>query len=87
MWWDTSPLIGSDEDEIIEACLSVMEFCLYLPNIACQESALHGLGHLEYEDKWGDRCRKIIDTFLGSKAKNLDELEAYARAAYHGQIQ
>lgn len=87
MWWDTSPLIGSSDIEIIEACLKVMESCLYMSNIVCQESALHGLGHLVNESIWESRCKKIIEKFLKSSNKNVEKLESYARSAYQGCVQ
>ena len=48
MWWDVIPLHaaarGHRPNPIEEACLAVMRDTLRLPNPACQESALHGLG-------------------------------------------
>jgi len=66
MWWDIFPLCGQPNDvarhEIDAACLSVMGSTLELSSVACQESALHGLGH------WGlcykGRCQRIISRFM-----------------------
>ena len=50
MWWDGHSPPGSFENdpcraEIDEAVFDVLEGTLALDSIACQESALHGLGH------------------------------------------
>jgi hypothetical protein len=83
MWWDIFPLSGQPEDatrrEIDEACLSVMESTLRLPSVACQESALHGLGH------WGlsykSQCQSIISTFMQRHRDLRPELQNYAARA------
>lgn len=88
MWWDIFPLCGQPEDtarrEINEACLSVMESTLQLPSIACQESALHGLGH------WGlsyrGRCRSIISTFMKRHGNLRPELREYAARAKESRV-
>ncbi len=88
MWWDIFPLVGQPEDstrrEIDEACLSVMETTLELPSIACQESALHGLGH------WGlsypGRCQGIISTFIQRHTNVRGDLLRYAERAKEGNI-
>lgn len=89
MWWDTFPLVGEPEDmmkrEIDEACLSVMETILQLPSLACQESALHGLGH------WGlsykNRCQGIISAFLKTYPDLKPELAEYASHAHEREVQ
>ena len=83
MWWDIFPFSGQPEDasrrEIDEACLSVMESTLQLPSVACQESALHGLGH------WGfyyeSRCQSIISAFMQRHHDLRPELQNYAARA------
>jgi hypothetical protein len=83
MWWDIFPLSGQPEDatrrEIDEACLSVMKSTLQLPSIACQESALHGLGH------WGlsykNQCQSFISTFVQLHRDLRTELQNYAARA------
>jgi len=83
MWWDILPLCPQPENagrrEIDEACLWVMENTLQLPSIACQESALHGLGHwgLSYEV----RCREIIQIYLERQPDIEPALRRYAEAA------
>ena len=83
MWWDIFPLYGQPEDvarrEIDAACLSVMEATLELPSVACQENALHGLGHwgLSYES----RCQSIVSAFLRREQSLRPELRTYAERA------
>jgi hypothetical protein len=80
MLWDTSPLC-----QWKDVVLEVMEYALYLPNDACIESGLHGLGHRFSQDK--ERVPQIIDRFL-SKTKALrPELREYAARARTGYIQ
>ena len=80
MLWDTSPLC-----QWKDVVLEVMEDALYLPNDACIESGLHGLGHRLNQDR--ERVPEIIDRFL-SKAKGLrPELRQYALNAKTGCIQ
>ncbi len=83
MWWDIFPLSGEPEDkeqrEIDESCLSVMESTLQLPSVACQESALHGLGHwgLSYQK----RCQGVISKFMQEHRDLRPELQNYALRA------
>jgi len=80
MLWDISPLC-----QWKDVVLEVMEDALYIPNDACIESALHGLGHRNYQDK--KRPPEIIDRFL-AKTKNVrPELKQYALSAKAGRIQ
>lgn len=89
MWWDNFPLHGQPKDtarrEIDEACLSVMETTLQLPSVACQESALHGLGH------WGlyykSQCQGIISTFMLRHCDLRPELKEYAARAREAYVQ
>ena len=88
MWWDNLPLFGqpnnSNQTEIDQAALDVMEKALTLNSIACQESALHGLGHWHYV--YPQRVEAIIDQFLNTHKKLPTELSAYARAARQGGV-
>ncbi|MBI3868257.1 MAG: hypothetical protein HY299_06960 [Verrucomicrobia bacterium] len=83
MWWDIFPLCGEDHDparrEIDAACMSVMEATLELSSVACQESALHGLGHWGFSHE--ERCRSAIERFLGRDSNIRHELRAYALRA------
>ncbi len=88
MLWDVTPL-GYWEGRPYQAffydtVLDVMEFALSSPNIACIESALHGLGHLHaYVPK---QVEQIIDRFLHENQKQQRELLAYAENARSGCI-
>lgn len=74
----------SHRDEIDEACIAVMELTLELPSIACQESALHGLGH------WGEsrqeRCHGVIASFLQRHQDVRPELREYALQAQEAKV-
>jgi hypothetical protein len=82
MWWDTFVPPGK---ELNDACVSVMENCLHLSNIAILEGALHGLGHwlLDYPK----RCESIIQNFLQRRGAKISlDLRKYAMAAQSGCI-
>jgi hypothetical protein len=87
MWWEviTWGWLQDDPDaeRLKEKDLDVMEAVLRLPNPACKESALHGLGHMV---RRSDRAGQIIDRFI-SDAPDTPELLHYARAARTGCIQ
>jgi len=74
----------ANEDEIDGACIAVMESILELPSIACQESALHGLGH------WGkfrqERCRGVITAFLQRHPDIDPKLREYALKAQESKV-
>jgi hypothetical protein len=79
MFWDTSPLSTGGPD-----ALQVMENSLYLKNVACVESGLHGLGHAFYKNE--NRVEAAIDKFLAS-TPNIDEkLLTYAMNARRGYV-
>jgi len=89
MWWDVITLdpIGTPQldAEFREALIEAMGRTLALPHAACQEGALHGLGH------WGnwapERSAALIDAFLAENRAMRPELVAYARAAGSGCVQ
>lgn len=88
MWWDLFPSWGRPQEKssqmIDDACLHVMERVLKLDSIACQESALHGLGH--WHISYPKRCESIVDGFLSTKISR-EELRDYAEAARMGCVQ
>ena len=91
MWWDVLPIHGlnrhqperADSAELDQACLGVMQRTLKSDSIACQESALHGLGHwtIYYSEP-----AKYITNFLRRKPKIRPELKEYAMRARHDCI-
>jgi hypothetical protein len=91
MWWDIAPVYGKSGEsaapnwvETDKRFIEVMERTLNLPSIACQESALHGLGHWQCADP--KRIEPVIDRFLSQKVIR-PELREYALAARKGMVQ
>jgi hypothetical protein len=80
MLWDISPLCQWNE-----VVIEVMEKALYLPNPACVESALHGLGHRHHQNP--DIVEAVIDNFLSVCNGLRPELRLYAHQARIGNIQ
>jgi hypothetical protein len=89
MWWDTLPLSPQPEAQarrqVDETALSVMASTLTLPNLACQESALHGLGHWALD--YPEQVRDIITRFLRTAPALRRELREYAECACEGRVQ
>lgn len=89
MWWDEIAIHVKRWDrerrEMDQAMINVMRRTLALPNVACQESALHGLGHniRGYRDQVGG----IIDEYLAANPGLRPELRLYAENARIGQVQ
>jgi hypothetical protein len=83
MWWDLfDNLLGLKKptgNEIENECLAVMEYALGLESIACQESALHGLGHCSRA--YPEFVRPAIDRFIKTNPNASPELIHYALAA------
>ena len=87
MWWESFPGFANPDDperELVDqAELDCLERILTLDSVACQEGALHGLGHWVRREP---RCEGIIDRYIAS-GRATPELLAYARAARSGCIQ
>lgn len=66
MWWDIFPSWGSKKDPEYQArdqeFLNVMAATLKLDAVACQESALHGLGHWHLH--YPEVTQEIVDDFI-----------------------
>jgi hypothetical protein len=91
MWWDVSPFSGDAKQsgagaETLSPCLKVMEAALATTNIACQESALHGLGHFANYDAGKAECQRLIDRFLANATSLRPELVEYAKMARGGHV-
>ncbi|MBB6049884.1 hypothetical protein [Armatimonas rosea] len=84
MWWDIFPLYYSYHPALNETVLTTLERTLGLPHLACQEAALHGLGHWHYANP--ARVEGIIDAFLATQKRCRPELVSYARAARAGRV-
>ena len=87
MWWESFPGFTNPDDpdrELIDqeelACLRSI---LGLDSAACQEAALHGLGHCVRREPG---CEAIIDAYLAEERAARPELVAYARAARGGCV-
>lgn len=89
MWWDIMTPVTTPTDPhrqaMDDAVLGVMRHALSLDSIACQESALHGLGHWSYYDTAA--VAPIIDAYLDARPDIPPELKRYARAARSGCVQ
>jgi hypothetical protein len=87
MWWESFPgLVGKDDPQrrlVIDAELDCMARILEIDSIACQEAALHGLGHWARDEA---RCADIIDRYLASGRAIMPELVSYAKAARRGCV-
>ncbi len=88
MWWDIIPGITTPDDPhrhaMNDATFGVLQHALALESIACQESALHGLGHWTLHDTVS--VSAIIDAYLRARRDIPAELGRYARAARNGCI-
>ncbi|AKG24864.1 hypothetical protein [Calothrix sp. 336/3] len=88
MLWDITPLNyweGSDDKEFLyEQVVEVLAFALKSPNIACVESALHGLGHTQMEAP--KLVEQVLDEFLGENKLLSEDLVSYAEIAKTGYI-
>lgn len=86
MWWDVSPICpGNLLPKQIEICFDSMQRILSIDHIACQKSALHGLGH--WHDDNPERVEEIIDAFIANNPEMNPDLLTYARQARTGYIQ
>jgi len=89
MWWDLFPTFGRPEDlpyaEVDAELLAVMKRTLALDSIACQESALHGLGH--WHINYPVVVRRTVDEFLVVRPLLGPALRQYAEQARQGYVQ
>jgi hypothetical protein len=86
MWWDMFPRHGvprrSDLEDIDAVICQTMSSILNIDNVACQESALHGLGH--WFSSRPDEVVGAIESFLPHAPP---ELRDYAIQAMQGRVQ
>lgn len=81
MWWDFDCWHSTPSSPL----LAVMRSTLAIDHVACQESALHGLGHWYYRQHRKE-AEGIIEEFL-ERGQNLRiELRQYAHAARTGNV-
>ncbi|TCN29012.1 hypothetical protein [Sinorhizobium americanum] len=88
MWWDEFPSLALPDDpscdRMQKAAIDVMRRTLGLSSIACQEAALHGLGHwARYRPS---DVAAAVDEFLGDGRSKRAEIVSYARSARCGCV-
>jgi hypothetical protein len=88
MWWDLFPSWGTPNDlesaPLDAAILSVMESCLALDSIACQESALHGFGH--WHMHYPAFVEQVIDAYVARNRALRPDLLEYSQNARVGYV-
>jgi hypothetical protein len=88
MWWDIFPAYGRPNDPVYAGVdaevLTVMKRVLSLSSPACQESALHGLGH--WQGHYPGVVEQAINQFLTRSAGLRPELREYALSARWGRV-
>ena len=88
MWWDILPVAAQpdnlDQTGLDREILKVMESTLGLDSVACQESALHGLGH--WQRSYPRQVTEIINSFLQGQQGLREELQTYAISASGGCV-
>jgi hypothetical protein len=88
MWWDIMPVYGGpvpqDRQALQEAALETMAAVLALDSLACQESALHGLGH--WHSGFPEQTEALIDAFLHQHPQIPDQMRIYAQSARGGCV-
>jgi hypothetical protein len=67
------------------AFLEALRTILAIDHTACQESALHGLGH--WHEAHGAAVENIINEFLQRHPNLVEPLRKYAEQARHGAVQ
>lgn len=89
MFWDVAVFggpPGEREGNLFEdAVLDVLEDTLYLEHAACQESAIHGLGHRV--SRHPERAPAVLDRWLRTGPIRDARLRIYGEAARTGCIQ
>jgi len=82
MWWDMLRRFEDAGDpQIVDAMVVALEEILALPFPHCQQSALHGLGHLAHPRK-----AAIIEAFVRTNPNVDGDLRRYAEAAIAGKV-
>jgi hypothetical protein len=88
MWWESFPGLANPDDpqreSVDQAELACLQSLLALDSVACQEAALHGLGHWVHREP---RREMIIDEYLALSCAVRPELVNYANLARSGCIQ
>jgi hypothetical protein len=86
MLWDVTVLdtMARKEKARLDVLLDVLSATIRLPNGACVESALHGLGHMGRDAR--PKASSVIDRWLEESPPVRPDLLAYAKRAREGRI-
>jgi hypothetical protein len=88
MLWDVTPLAwwenSQDRRQTYETVVAVLSGALTSPNIACVESALHGLGHIHSNAI--DLVEAEISAFLSRTSNKDQRILEYAKNALRGNV-
>jgi hypothetical protein len=86
MWWDLIPRHGvprkGELDDLDRTIMATLASILEIDNAACQESALHGLGH--WHSAKPDEVFQIVS---GYERRSQNGLREYAGDAMRGNVQ
>jgi hypothetical protein len=82
MWWDLYCWYSIPDSNF----LSMLRTILAIDHMACQESALHGLGHQRKIGKDNQEVEAIIDDFLRRERNLRPDLREYALSARKGMV-
>nr|WP_315495576.1 hypothetical protein [uncultured Rhodoferax sp.] len=89
MLWDVSPLTywedSKDRQSHYRAVVDLLENCLQIGQVACVESALHGLGHIQPYAT--EIVQRVIDKWARKRTREFIILESYAAQARQGRVQ
>lgn len=89
MWWDAMGYYGNpnlpEQRTLDMTALATLQQILAISHEACQESALHGLGHLQ--SSYPDEVDSIISQWLADGPSIREALRRYADAARNGMVQ
>jgi hypothetical protein len=88
MWWDLICLVGNEEDDpdLLQEVPRVLEALLAIDHVACQESAIHGLGHWAFYQS--EPAVSVLERYLErADSQGLrPEMVEYAEHAMSGMI-
>jgi len=89
MWWDFDCWLAAPDplarNRLDSAFLASMRSILAIDHAACQQSALHGLGH--WHRAQGTAVESIIDEFLERERHLPELLREYAHDARRGYVE
>jgi GTP-binding protein len=85
MLWDLATHdAGRRDPEIDKEAVNTLARIITIPSIACQQSALHGLGHLVHDACMG---ANIIQKYLDDNPNLRSDIRTYAQRALVGKVQ